>query len=101
MAYTPTRLAAATLTNALATYYTVPAGKSVIVKQILFANTGGTAATANLRFAGTYILFGVSVPANSTLMFDLTEVLNATELIEAYSSSTNAMTIMASGVVFP
>jgi hypothetical protein len=102
MAFTPTRLAQAALTTSTTTtLYTVATGKTVIVKQIILANTTSALATATLSLNSFSIMGAVSVAANSTITLDLSQVLNAAEVIQGGSGTASAITCTISGVVFP
>lgn len=86
------------------TLYTVPGATSVIVKEIVLTNTTGTAATVSLALNGTAataancLLSGYSVPANSTVVFALSTVLNAGDTIHALQGTASACTVTVSGV---
>ena len=94
-----------TLTTSSTLLYTVPSSTTTTLKQVLFANTSGqsvavsvylvpsgaTATTSNLMFPA------IQVASNSTLTFDLNQVLNANDMIYASASSGASINIMASG----
>jgi hypothetical protein len=95
-----------TITAAQVTIYTVPGATQDVIKDIDVTNTtaaaatvsinlvpsGGSAATANL-LAGTW-----SIPANSTVHWTGTQVLNAGDFISVISGTANACNIMVSGL---
>lgn len=100
MAQTPTRLYGATPSTSYGPVYTVPTGKTVIVKQVYICNTSNATATITIGLAGNYILYTYSIAALAILSVDLTQVLVAGETIAA-SASTNAFAVLISGVVSP
>ena len=101
MAYAPTRLGGPTaLTTGSVTQYTVAAGKTVIVKQVILANVQASPITATVALAGG-TLFSGTVPANTTMTFDLSFVLNATETITAQAGAGASVVMSSHGIVFP
>lgn len=79
------RIAAATSNTTL---YTTPSSTTTIVTNIVVANTESTAATFDLALDGVQIFNDAALAANSTAMFDLKQVLVATDLIEGSASAT-------------
>ena len=71
------------------TLYTTPSGTTTVVTNILVANTAASTATFDLSLDGVQIFNDASVPANSTVTFDLKQVLVATDLIEGLASATS------------
>lgn len=85
--------------------YTVGASTTAVVKEIVVANvsasassisihfvpSGGATSTSNLMFSG------VQVSANSTLVFDLNQVLSAGDTIHAFAGNSSAVNVMISG----
>ena len=85
--------------------YTVGSGITAVVKQILATNatatsstvsihlvpTSGTTTTANLIFAA------VPVPANSTLVIDLAQVMNAGDSLHAFAGNATTVNLTVSG----
>lgn len=88
------RTAAATSSTTL---YTVPASTTTIVTNIVIANTGSSAYTWTMTFNGVSIGTSVSIPANSTTVIDMKQVLTATQVI-AGSASNTAVTFHISGI---
>lgn len=88
------RTAAATSNTTL---YTVPAGTTAVVTNIVIANTNGAVQTATISLDGVVLIPAVSVPANSVVPIDLKQTLNATKVISGFASST-AVTFHISGV---
>lgn len=93
------------LSTSAALVYTVGASTTAVVKEIVVANvsastssvsvhivpSGGVTSTTNLIFSA------VSVAANSTLVFDLNQVLNAGDTIHAFAGNSSAVNMMISG----
>ena len=98
-------IAPQTLTTTSTLYYTVPSSTTTALKQLVISNTsgqtvgvsvylvpsGGTATNSNLMFPN------IAVSSNSTLTFDLNQVLNTNDQIYASASSGASINIMASG----
>ena len=103
MADTAKRLAGpALMAGTATTIYTVPGSTTTVVKFVHIANTSGAAATFRMSIgtdaAGTRVYHDVLVPANDTLHLPVWWVLAAAEIIQAYSSPTNNLTVTVSGV---
>jgi hypothetical protein len=88
----------ATLTKALArtaaatsstTLYTVPAGTTTVVTNIVICNPTGSAVTASMTINAIDLLGSVSIAANSSAFFDLKQVIPATQVIAGSASSTS------------
>jgi hypothetical protein len=88
----------ATLTKALArtaaatsstTLYTVPAGTTTVVTNIVICNPTGSAVTASMTINAIDLLGSVSIAANSSAFFDLKQVIPATQIIAGSASSTS------------
>lgn len=88
------------------TVYTVPASTTTIVKQIIVCNTTGSAANYSLSIvpaAGSAgdtnrIIKTVSFAANSTTIYDLTQVMATTAFISILQGTASAITVTISGV---
>ena len=108
VAYTPVRMAQVQMAAAAAVAYTVPLGKSAIVKQLIVANTGLTTVSAFVSLvpsggAGSTvnrIVHDVDVPPKSVLTFQLSQVLPAGGTLAAHASAAGALTLTASGLEF-
>lgn len=89
-----------------ATLYTVPAATTVIVKQVVAANVSAAAATISLSLvpsggtagATNRLLGAVSIPANSSLSLDLSQVMTAGDFLSASQGTAAAVTLTISGV---
>lgn len=71
-----------------ATLYTVPAGTTATITNIVVTNTAGTAANFTISLDGVVLVPAVSVAANSFATFDIKQALGATKLIEGFASAT-------------
>jgi hypothetical protein len=111
MGWLPRNIIAATqLTNAVATYYTVPDKTKTTIKKLTLTNTTGAAVTVVLYLvprSGTAgvsnrILDTVNVPAHGSRPVDVTEVVDHVmeqgDFIQAVASAASAITIRASGL---
>ena len=105
--YPPTRLAQSCVASTTeTTVYTVPASTSCIVKQIVTANVTGTAATTSVSLVASggtagvtnRILEQVSIPANSSITTDLSQVLATGGFISIKQGTASAVTSTISGV---
>ena len=85
----------ASLTSA--TLYTVPASTTAVVSNIIVTNTAGTAGTFTLNLNGSAIFTSTPIAANSTALFDLKQVLAATQTISGLASATS-INVHISGV---
>lgn len=97
MATTTKALARTAAATSSTTLYTVPASTTTIVTNIVIANTGSSAYTWTMTFNGVSIGTSVSIPANSTTVIDMKQVLAATQVI-AGSASNTAVTFHISGI---
>lgn len=90
------------LTTSAATQYTVPASTKAIIRNIHAANTSASAATFTMSIgtdaAGKRLWSGHSIPANDVLDWSGFMVLDAAEIIQAFSGSTNVICLTISGV---
>jgi hypothetical protein len=77
--------ATVTLTTTL---YTVPAATTTVISNIVVTNTAATAATFDLAFNGTKFADAVSIAADSIAIFDIKQVINATQTIQGGASAT-------------
>ena len=87
----------AATTTTTTTLYTVPSATTAVVTSIVVSNTGGSAYTFTLYLAGTLIANTVTIAANSMAVFDIKQVLAATNTIQGGASNT-AVTFHISGV---
>ena len=70
------------------TLYTTPSSTTTVVTNIVVSNTAASSATFDLSLDGVQIFNDTTIAANTTAMFDLKQVLVATDLIEGLASAT-------------
>jgi hypothetical protein len=70
------------------TLYTVPAGRSAVITNIVVANTAATSGTFTIAIDGVAIATTVAIAANSIAAFDMKQVLAATKTITGGASAT-------------
>ena len=93
------------LAAAAANIYTPPASTIyTVIRQIHLANVTATAATATLYVgatggsaAGTELLKGVSIPANSEYYLSLVLRMDSTDFLSGLSGTASAITIIVEG----
>jgi len=86
---------AAAVTNT--TLYTVPAGTTAIVTNIVVDNTSAAAQTFTINLDGVALLSAAPLAAGASAFFDLKQTLAATKTITASASATS-VTFHISGV---
>lgn len=99
-------VAGSALTVALATYYTVPAGTTTILKEIVLCNTDTSARTVDLHIipsAGTgavanQIFQDLAIQAGETKIFSVSQVLPAGSFLQALASTGAVVSLNCSGV---
>jgi hypothetical protein len=105
MSFTETRLVnpRQLTTSASTALYTVPVGKSAIIKQLVITNTTSTPATFTFYINGNTVdkaLFSnTSVSGNDSLVINLSQVLNSGDTINALASAGTTLNITVSGVL--
>lgn len=109
MAYAPQRIYGPAQPNTAPTdLYTVPTGAKTVVKEIILANTTGSAATIILAVvasadtglpAAKQIVPSISVPANKTVVLPLSLVLNAGDILRGQQGTAGAITVTVSAEV--
>ncbi|WGT40152.1 hypothetical protein QH639_05045 [Lysinibacillus sp. 1 U-2021] len=80
------------------TAYTVPAGTTTIVKNIVLTNKTTSSATITVIMAGTEIVYQYDVTAKNTVTIDISTVMNATETITLIAGMASAVNVYISGV---
>lgn len=82
--------------------FTVDAARRVTIKQVTLANTTALPATVtlgvNATTAAARVVPGVSIPANTIVVVDMTLVLEAAEAIHGLQGTASAITVQISGV---
>lgn len=80
------RTAAATTSTTL---YTTPAGTTAVVTNIVMCNPTTSSVTASILLNDIDLLGSVPIAANTSVFFDLKQVLPATQTIKGLASSTS------------
>jgi hypothetical protein len=89
MATTTKVLARTAAATSSTTLYTVPSATTTIVTNIVICNPTTSGVTASMTLDSVDLLGGVSIAANSSVFFDLKQVLDATKIIAGTASSTS------------
>lgn len=98
MAIVDTRICKGALSDANATLYTSPSGTKTLVKSLNLCNTSASAVTVTIKLAGTEILAGKSIEANSNITLSVVDqMIDATELIEGSASTASVVTYYMTG----
>jgi hypothetical protein len=67
--------------------YTVPSGTTTLVNSLVVVNTASAAATFDMSFDSIQIANDVSVPANDSLILELKQVLEASDVLAGLASA--------------
>jgi hypothetical protein len=89
MATTTKVLARTAAATSSATLYTVPSLTTTVITNIVICNPTASSVTASLLLNDIDLLGSVSVGANTSAFFDLKQVLNTTQTIKGFASSTS------------
>ena len=87
----------AATTTTSTTLYTVPSATTTVVTNIVVSNTGSSAYTFTLSMDSVLFANEISIAANSLAIFDIKQVLSATNTIQGGANNT-AVTFHISGV---
>ena len=87
MATTPKVLYRGALPTSLTTVYTVPAGATAIVTNIVATNPGASPASVGVKIGGIYILANVGIAAGGVLTVEMSQVLNAGDTIQVQGNA--------------
>jgi hypothetical protein len=94
----PARFYAGTLTNAETGVWTVPAAETDVITSITAMNITTQAQTFNVKMAGVFLAYQVSLPPQTFMTLDIKQVLNTAESILLTAGNNNAVTMFISGV---
>ena len=89
MANTPKALFRGAAGTANTTLYTTPSATTTVVTNIVVTNTSGSAQDFTLTLDGVDLATEAPIEPNSIAIFDLKQVLVATDLIEGEASATS------------
>lgn len=81
----------------LSTLYTVPSATEIVVTSIIVANAAGETAEVTISMGGVEILKDGRLSSGDSVHFDIRQVMQATDAIEA-SADVNGITLHVSGV---
>jgi hypothetical protein len=93
------------LTNALATYYTVPGSTTATIRAITLCNTDSAARTVKLHLVASggsasdanTIFDDISINAGETIIDDSVRAMNTGDFIRAVASVTNVVALRVDG----
>ena len=88
MATTSNVLARTAAATSSTTLYTVPSSTTAVVTNIVVTNSAATAATFTITLDSVDLFKDVALAANTTVMFDLKQVLATTKIIAGLASAT-------------
>jgi hypothetical protein len=102
MARTPKRLhGPAQVSNAAATKYTTPANTKTVLREIGISNPSGSAVDFTLSIgtdaAAVRLFDGLSIAADSKQTIFVYEVLEETEIIQAFAGTNNILVLTLNG----
>jgi hypothetical protein len=69
------------------TLYTVPSGTTTLVNSLVVVNTASAVATFDMSFDSIQIANDVSVPGNDSLILELKQVLEASDVLAGLASA--------------
>jgi hypothetical protein len=95
--YQYARFCNALLTTSFVAVYTTPASTQAIVKTVVIANFGGSAATVTIDMPGGTGFLQESIPGDTTLILNCLVVLNTGEAITAEASAGATIYLTVSG----
>jgi uncharacterized membrane protein YccF (DUF307 family) len=100
MAVTPKKFYAGVpgTANTVTAVYTVPTGKTAIIKNIVVSSNGTSNARVSVMVNGIQFLSAASVNPNDTIALDLSAVANAGDIIGIWVDTANVLHIYISGV---
>lgn len=94
----PARFYAGTLPTIETGVWTVPAAETDVITSITVQNITLVAQTFNVKMAGVFLAFQLSLPPQTFLTLDIKQVLNTAETIAVTASNAAAVTMFISGV---
>lgn len=71
------------------TLYTVPSATTTLISSVVVTNTTSNVATYSMSLDGVAIATTVQIPANDSIIIELKQVLEATEILAASASTTS------------
>ncbi|MFD2446376.1 hypothetical protein ACFSO7_20655 [Bacillus sp. CGMCC 1.16607] len=100
MAVTPKSFYNGYMLNTLTTHYTVPAGVTAIVKNVVICNVTNTDQIVDLEVGsgGGWLMNQVTIKAKDTIVMDFSIVLNASQTIKSKVNTNVQCSLIVSGV---
>jgi hypothetical protein len=86
---TPKTMARGAFATSSATLYTVPVSTTAIITSVAVTNTSGSAQTYTINLDGVALFGTTSIPANTTHVVDMRQVLTTTKVIAGFASATS------------
>ena len=97
MAITSKQMFTGAASTGSTTLYTVPSATTAVVTNIVICNTAGSAGSFTLNLNGTAVAYTEAIAANTTVVIDLKQVLNAAQTVTGSASATS-INFLISGV---
>jgi len=94
----PARFYAGTLTTSEVGVWTVPAAETDVITSITAMNITQVAQTFDVKMAGTFLAYQLSLPPQTFMTLDIKQVLNTAESILVKASNGSAVSMFISGV---
>lgn len=85
--------------TALTTVYTVPVDNQVIISKIVGSNTTAAVSKLTVKVGGVDLIPSQNVPANTSVVWDVGQVLNAGDIVAISSTVANSVVCHISGVL--
>lgn len=98
MATLPKRFYAGKPTTSQATFYTVPASKVTILKNVVLTNTSASSATVTLKVNGQSLVDAYSIAGKGTFVLNLSLVMQTGDTLAGLQATTDAVSVFVSGV---
>lgn len=94
----PARFFAGVLNNTETGVWTVPAAETDVLTSITVQNLTLVAQTFNVKVAGVFLAYNLSLPPQTFMTLDIKQVMNTAETIAVTASNNAAVSMFISGV---
>lgn len=94
----PARFFAGVLNNTETGVWTVPAAETDVITSITVQNLTLVAQTFNVKVAGVFLAYNLSLPPQTFMTLDIKQVINTAETIAVTASNAAAVSMFISGV---
>lgn len=94
----PARFYAGVVPNVETGVWTVPAAETDVITSITVQNLTLVAQTFNVKMAGVFLAYQLSLPPQTFMTLDIKQVLNTAETIAVQASNAAAVSMFVSGV---